>query len=44
MDFSEPEVKQLILWENICADDYKRRTDKEEKESIDHRVKETNER
>ncbi|XP_064643438.1 transient receptor potential cation channel subfamily M member-like 2 isoform X2 [Lineus longissimus] len=44
MRFADNEEKQLILWENMNADEYLRRKQIVEKESIEHRVRETKEK
>ena len=44
MTFSEGEEKQLVLWENMNADEYIRKNHDAEKQLIDNQVKETNER
>ena len=44
MTFPDSEEKQLILWENMVADEYVRKSDAMEKQQIDTRVKDTSER
>jgi hypothetical protein len=44
MRFADNEEKQLILWENMNADEFLRRMQIIEKESIEHRVRETKDR
>ena len=44
MRLSESEERQLIIWENLAADEYLRRTQADEMEKMEAQVKSTNER
>ena len=46
LDMAYPEslTKELILWENMNGDEYVRRTKAERQQSLENRVRETQER
>ena len=44
LSFNEMEEKQLILWENMIADENMRRFEAAEKQQIDNRVRDTSDR
>ena len=44
MEMTEGEEKQLVVWENLNADDYLRDSVAQEKMTMENQVKETNER
>ena len=44
MAYPESLTKELILWENMNGDEYVRRTKAERQQSLENRVRETQER
>ena len=44
MHFTEAEERQIVMWENLNADEYLRKTERKKMSSTDNRVKEMHER
>ena len=44
MKLSESEERQLVIWENMNADEYLRQTQSDEEAKMESQVKATNER